>query len=171
MTRFTDAILQSLRTRIIRVFPMQIHSSVEKLTDEQMWWRPNEKSNSIANLILHVSGSLDHYLNFLIGGHPYKRDREAEFAARDTMTKPQLLARLDEMVARGVKTFDGITEARLSGPSSDPEKYDLLVEDLISIATHLSSHTAQIMWIAKMLVEGSLDEVWMKSHKRGGAWK
>lgn len=150
---------------------MQIRSAVEKLDDDQIWWRPNEKSNSIGNLIIHVSGSLDHYLNLGIGGFAYNRDRDAEFAARGTMSKSQLLERLDAMVARAEKTFEAVTEERLMSPSADPERYSFLVEDLVNITTHLSSHTGQIMWIAKMQNEGALDEAWMRSHKRGGAWK
>lgn len=165
------ATIQALRTRVTRVFPMQVRSSLEKVSEEQIWWRPNDKSNSIGNLVLHISGSLDHYLNFAIGGFPYNRDRDAEFAARETMSKEQLVTRFDEMVTRADKTFDGLNEARLIGPSADPERYSFLFEDLLNIAIHMSSHAGQIMWVAKMLNEGGLDEVWMRSHKRGGAWK
>jgi len=150
---------------------MQVRAAVEQLSDEQLWWRPNDQSNSAGNLVLHVSGSLDHYLNKCIGGLRYDRDRDAEFAARGTMTKPELLARLDAMVANAETTFSNLDADRLTGPSGDPERYSFLVEDLINIAVHFSSHAGQIMWIAKMLNEGSLDEAWMRSHKRGGAWK
>jgi uncharacterized damage-inducible protein DinB len=166
-----DAALNALRVRVTRVFPMQIRTAAEKLTDEQLWWRPNEKSNSIGNLIIHISGSLDHYLNRGIGGFPYDRDRDGEFAARGTLSKSQLLARMDEMVGRAEKTFDGLTADRLMGPSADPERYTYLIDDLINITTHLSTHTGQILWVAKMLNEGGLDEAWMRTHKRGGAWK
>ena len=150
---------------------MQVRAAVEKLSDEQLWWRPNEKSNSVGNLVLHISGSLDHYLNKCIGGLDYTRDRDAEFAARGPISKADLLARLDEMLANADRTFSNLNADRLTGPSSDPERYTFLVEDLINISTHFSSHAGQIMWIAKMLNEGSLDEEWMRSHKRGGAWK
>jgi uncharacterized damage-inducible protein DinB len=171
MTDLAAATLNAIKVRITRVLPMQVHTAVEKLTDEQLWWRPNGKSNSIANLILHIAGSLDHYLNRAIGGFAYDRDRDAEFAARDTMSKANLLARLDEMVGRAVTTFDRLTPDRLSGPSTDPDRNNFLIEDLISINTHLADHVGQIVWIAKMLNEGSLDEAWMRAHKRGGAWK
>ena len=171
MPSVPEVTLDALRSRITRVYPMEVHAAVEKLTDDQLWWRPNEQSNSIANLILHLAGSLDHYLNRQIGGFEFERDRPAEFAAREAMTKAQLLARFDEMVNRAVKTFERLTVADLSGPSGDPERYSILIEDLINITTHVANHAGQIVWIAKMLAEGSLDEVWMRAHKRGGAWK
>ncbi|MNN56142.1 hypothetical protein D3C81_1710580 [compost metagenome] len=31
---------------------------INQLTDEQLNWRPNESSNSIANLIVHIEGNI-----------------------------------------------------------------------------------------------------------------
>src|SRR5712691_12322557 len=104
--------LAALRVRITRVFPAQLRAAVDSVTDEQLWWRPNEKSNSIGNLVLHLSGSLNHYLNRNIGGLKFERDRDAEFAARGPMSKSELLAVFDDMVANAEKTFDGVTTER-----------------------------------------------------------
>lgn len=166
-----QAVFEALRKRITGVMPMQVHAAVERLDEGQLWWRPNEKSNSIANLILHLTGSLDHYLNLSIGGFPYKRDRPKEFAERGPMTKADVLALFDAMVARAEQTFGRLTVDRLRTPSAEPDRYTYLVEDLIAIATHVANHVGQIVWIAKSLEEGSLDEIWMRAHKRSGAWK
>jgi Protein of unknown function (DUF664) len=39
-----------------------IRSCVEGLSDEQVWWRPNDASNSIGNLILHLNGNVRQWL-------------------------------------------------------------------------------------------------------------
>src|SRR4051812_9432669 len=135
-----EATLNALRVRITRVFPMQIRSVLDSATEEQLWWRPNEKSNSIGNLILHVSGSLDHFLNRGIGGIPYDRDRDGEFAARGPLSKAQLLERLDGMVGRAETTLAGLSSDRLMGPSADSDRYEYIIDDLINIATHLATH-------------------------------
>jgi uncharacterized damage-inducible protein DinB len=160
-----------LRVRITRVFPDQVRAAVEKLTDAQIWWRPNATSNSIGNLVLHLSGSLNHYLNRNIGGMTYDRNRDAEFAAQGPMPKQELMAIFDDMIAKAEETLGKLAPERLGDPSTDPERLTYLVEDLIGIVTHVSTHTGQILWIAKMLNEGSLDEVWMRTHKRMGGWK
>jgi hypothetical protein len=59
----------------------------------------------------------------------------------------------------------------LTGPSTDPEKNTYLIEDLVTILTHVSTHTGQILWITKMLREGAFDELWMRTHQRLGGWK
>lgn len=163
--------LESLRARICRVFPAQVRKCLEQLSDEQIWWRPNETSNSVGNLVLHLSGSLNHYLNYLIGGIAYDRDRAAEFAERRHIPKADLLAIFDDMVSNADKTFNDITTARLAAPSTDPPKALVLFEDIISIACHIATHTGQIVWITKMLHDGALDEVWMKTHKHLGGWR
>jgi hypothetical protein len=166
-----DLVLHALRTRITGVFPAQLRAAIASLTDEQMWWRPNESSNSIANLMLHLTGSLNHFLNRNLGGMAFDRDRPAEFAERGSLTKAELLARFDDMVARATQTFDGLTPDSLDAPSPEPSMHTAVIEDLINIAIHLSAHTAQILWIAKMFGEADLDDVWMKSHREQGAWK
>jgi hypothetical protein len=169
--RMNDVALAALRTRITRVFPAQVRASLESLTDEQLWWRPNEKSNSIANLVLHLTGSLNHYLNRNLGGLAYERDRATEFAERRMLPKAEVLALFEEMVANAERTFDAMTPDTLASPSPEPTMHAFVVEDLINVATHFSTHAGQICWIAKMLNEGALDEVWMKTHRSAGAWK
>jgi uncharacterized damage-inducible protein DinB len=163
--------LSAFRTRITAVFPAQIRTAVAGMTDEQLWWRPNEKSNSVGNILLHLTGSLNHFLNRNLGGLDYTRDRPAEFGERTAIPKAELLARFDEMVARAEQTFEALTPGRLSDPSPEPTMHSIVFEDLLNITAHLATHAGQIVWIAKMFDEGAFDEVWMRSHKAGGAWK
>jgi len=65
--------LEALRTRITRVLPAQIRSCIEQLSVEQLWWRPNEKSNSVGNLVLHVG-----YSSGNAHGSNCLRDEDAE---------------------------------------------------------------------------------------------
>lgn len=161
----------AFRTRITGVFPAQIRAAVEKLTDEQIWWRPNEASNSIGNILLHLTGSLNHFLNRNLGGLDYTRDRAAEFSERKAIPKAELLALFDEMVANAEKTFETLTPERMNDTSPEPTMHNLVIEDLINVTAHLATHTGQIVWIAKMFDGGALDEVWMRSHRSQGAWK
>ena len=165
-----DITLTALRSRITRVFPAQIRAAVEPLTDEQIWWRPNEQSNSIGNILLHLTGSLNHFLNRNVGGIDYTRDRAAEFAERRTIPKAELLALFEDMVARAERTFDALTPERLGDPSPEPKMHSIVLEDLLNVLAHLANHTGQIVWIAKM-VRGDIGDVWIKTHRSEGAWK
>jgi hypothetical protein len=120
---------------------------------------------------LHLSGSLNHFLNRNIGGFPYDRNRDGEFAERGPVSRAELLATFDGMVAKADKTFDALTVERLGDLSPEQWQNEIVVEDLIGIAVHLSTHVGQIVWIAKMLSGGGLDDVWMRSHREGGGWR
>jgi len=166
-----DLILATLCTRITAVYPAQIRAAVEPLTDDQLWWRPNEGSNSIGNLIMHLTGSLNYFLNRNLGGIPFDRNREAEFAERRTLPKAEVLAAFDAMVAGAERTFASLTPESLETPSPEPKMSTIVVEDLINIATHVATHTGQILWVAKMFDGKALDEIWIKTHRAGGTWK
>lgn len=166
-----DVLLDALRTRITAVFPAQVRGALEPLTDEQLWWRPNEQSNSIGNIVLHLAGSLNHFLNRNIGGIEYERDRAAEFAERRTIPKAELLAIFDDMVAKAERTFAALTPERLGEPSPEPKMHQIVLQDLVNVLAHLSNHAGQIVWIAKMLRGDAIDEIWIRTHKEQGAWK
>ncbi|HVE69887.1 MAG TPA: DinB family protein [Thermoanaerobaculia bacterium] len=166
-----DVLIDALRTRVTGVFPAQIRAAIEPLTDEQIWWRPNEQSNSIGNLLLHLTGSLNLYLNRNIGRIDYTRDRAAEFAERRQIPKAELLALFDDMVARAGRTFDSLTPERLGDPSPEPAMHSYVVQDLVNAFGHLANHTGQIVWIAKMLQGDAVNEIWIRTHRDLGAWK
>jgi len=165
-----DYALEALRVRLTKVFPAQIRSCVEKLNDEQLWWRANEQSNSVGNLVLHVSGGVMHYLCHLVGGFEYSRDREKEFATK-SISKERLLATFDEMVEKTGQTFAKLNVSNLMEPSSVPRFYSTIYEDLLGIAIHVAAHAGQIVYATKLLEEGSLNELWMVTHSEHGAWK
>ena len=157
--------IDSVRSRITKVMPQQIRDCLDLLDDEQIWWRPNEQSNSVGNIVLHITGSLNHYLNRNIGGIPYDRDRAAEFAERRHVSKGELREVFDDMVAKAEQTLESITTMRLGEASPEPKMNNLVIDDLISIATHLANHTGQVVWIAKMLRGNAIDDVWIRAHK------
>jgi uncharacterized damage-inducible protein DinB len=162
--------LEALRVRVTKVLPAQIKSCLDQLDDAQLWWRPNEKSNSVGNLTLHVCGAVQHFLNRGVGGQEYKRDRPAEFSTT-SLAKAELLAILDESISKAEQTFASLEASRLSDPSTEPTYYSTLFEDLFGVAIHVAVHTGQIVYITKMIKEGSIDDLWTQTHRNLGAWR
>lgn len=162
--------LEALRVRITRVFPTQIRTALETLTDEQLWWRPNETSNSIGNIVIHLTGSVNHFLNRDFGGLDFVRDRPAEFAERRMIPKGEVLEAFDRMVSEAERTLAVLDPARLTEPSTEPRINRYVFEDLLNVALHMANHAGQIVWIVKMLQEGAVNEIWIGSHRSTGAW-
>jgi len=76
------AFLRHARFRLRGDYQVKITAAVTELTDEQIWWRPNDASNSVGNLILHLCGNARQWIVSGVGGAPDTRDRASEFAAR-----------------------------------------------------------------------------------------
>src|SRR5262245_44815499 len=109
--------LAALRLRITKVFPDQIRLCLEDLDEQQLWWRPNSESNSIANLVLHLRGSVLHFLYRGVGGMEYQRDRPTEFSTR-AASKEELLSLFDDMVEKATLTFSKLEPGSLGDAST-----------------------------------------------------
>src|SRR5437588_8305958 len=85
----------------------KIERCLEVLSDEDVWWRANEGSNSIGNLLLHLEGSTRAWIAGVAGGARHPRDRQHEFDEREQIPRAALMSRLrrtlteaDEVLAR-----------------------------------------------------------------------
>lgn len=166
-TNLSKTALEAMRSRITRILPAQIRSCVESLSEEQLWWRPNEQANSVGNLVLHVSGSMRHYLSNRVGGIEYERNRPAEFAERGPVPKQQLRATFDETIRQAAQVLDAFDTSRLLDTTDEPDYVPTIFDLIFNIAIHLATHTGQIVYVTKMLKEGSLDELWIRAHRTG----
>ena len=162
-----DAIvLDALHSRITRILPEQIRSCIEELSEEQLWWRPNEGSNSVGNLILHLSGSMRHYLSREIGRLEYTRNRPAEFSERGPVAKEKLLEIFNETISQAAAILDSFDTSRFAQPTSEPGYNPTVFNLLFNISIHLATHTGQIVFVTKMLKEGAVDEIWINTHRK-----
>jgi len=158
------AALESMRRRVAHFLPGQIRQAVQQLTDDELWWRPNTESNSVGNLILHLSGSIRNYLCRSVGGFDYTRDRAAEFAERGPIPREQLLAIFEEMVSQATRTLESFDSERFLDGTEEPDYYPNLLDQICGVVTHLALHTGQIIYVTKMLKAGSLDEIWKRAY-------
>src|ERR1051325_2460810 len=98
MPNTDNAIAQSFLKRaseyLLGDYLPKIERCLEKLTDEQIWWRTNEESNSVGNLILHLCGNARQWIVCGIGSAPDRRNRDSEFEQRDVIPRADLLALL-----------------------------------------------------------------------------
>jgi len=106
-----------------------------------------------------------HYLSRSIGGIEYDRDRPAEFAERGPIPKPQVVSIFDETIAQAAEVLDNFDTSRFLNGTEEPGYYFTVFEQILGIAIHLATHAGQIIFVTKMLREGSLDELWIRAHK------
>ena len=128
----------------------KIRLAVEALSTEDIWWRSNEASNSIGNLVLHLAGNVRQWVVSGIGGEPDSREREAEFAAREGLSGEELLAHLEEAVAETDDTLSALPGADLASMRVIQGLEVSVLDALYHVVEHFSTHTGQIIYISKL---------------------
>jgi uncharacterized damage-inducible protein DinB len=82
MTEFAKDFLAQSRSYLSSDYLPKIERSLEALSDEDVWWRSGEASNSIGNLLLHLEGSTRMWIADVAGGSQHQRNRQQEFDER-----------------------------------------------------------------------------------------
>jgi len=123
---------------------------VEHLSEEDLWWRPNEASNSIGNLMLHLSGNVRQWIVASIGGEAFQRNRDAEFSEKGPLPRAVLVERLKT----GLQDVDQVLAALESNRLVQQvtiQKYDVSVlQAVYHVVEHFSYHLGQILYIYKL---------------------
>lgn len=133
-----------------------LERSRELSIQEQIWQRPNDNSNSIGNLILHLCGNMTQYVIASLGEQEDKRDRDLEFETREGYGKTELLNRLQTTVNEVKMTIRTATEAQLL-KKRDVQGFNFSgMGCVIHAVEHYSYHTGQIAFWVKQLVDEEL---------------
>ena len=134
----------------------KIERCLEKLTDEQIWWRANEESNSIGNLILHLCGNARQWIICGVGGQPDYRNRDSEFEQRDVIARDELLTLLHSTLAEVESTLRSFDPSLLLEHRKIQGNDVELLYAIFHVTEHFSMHTGQIITLTKMLTSSDL---------------
>ena len=135
----------------LRQLESRIEECLERLSPEQIWWRPSEENNSVANLVLHLTGNVRQWILSSVGGEADTRDRDAEFAPHAEADIPRLRSSLRATVERAVQIIQGLSAERLT-QRVRVQGYDESVLGVVyHVVEHFAEHTGQIIYITKAL--------------------
>src|SRR5579862_724583 len=121
----------------------------EGLTDEQLWRRPLEQSNSIGHLMLHLCGNLNHFVGAQLGHTAYVREREREFTESNFPSRAQLFEQLDNAVATFRRVVGQLTEEQMLAPHPS-ERFGTVLKALVHIVSHFALHRGQMSYIVRL---------------------
>jgi uncharacterized damage-inducible protein DinB len=144
------AFLATARWRLVDYYPPKIRRCLDTLSEDDVWWRPNAACNSVGNLILHLCGNVRQWLVSGVGGAADVRDRPAEFAERGPIPKAELLARLDDVLARSAEVFDALAPGELLTPLTVQGYDETRLSAIAHVVEHFSGHVGQIIYITKL---------------------
>jgi uncharacterized damage-inducible protein DinB len=148
--RSTRLFLEVSRSKLLDQYWPRLRSSVESLTGEQVWWRPNEASNSIGNLILHLNGNVRQWLVASFNRLEDTRDRPAEFAERRLIAPAPLLEKLGATMHEASGVLSRLTEADLLDTFRIQGYSVTGLEAVYHVVEHFGMHHGQILYINKL---------------------
>jgi uncharacterized damage-inducible protein DinB len=150
------AFLAEARHHLAEDYLPKIERCLERLTDEQVWWRAGEHSNSVGNLLLHLEGNLQQWVVCGAGGRRDLRERDREFAERRVVPREELLAALRAAVTEAGDVLARLDPAALLEERRVQGLGVTLLAAIFHAVEHFSMHTGQIILLTKVLTGGDL---------------
>jgi uncharacterized damage-inducible protein DinB len=150
------AFITKARSLLLTDYLPKIERCVEKLSDEAVWWRRGEESNSIGNLILHLSGNARQWIVSGIGGAPDTRTRQSEFDERSLISRTELLERLRQTLQEVDAVLANLPPHTILERRIFQGTEETVLDAIFHVVEHFSMHTGQIILLTKMLTESDL---------------
>ena len=154
------AFLDKSRSLLTADYLPKIEHCLDRISTSDVWWRPNECSNSIGNLILHLCRNVTMWIIGGVGALPFERDRQLEFDERRQIPQSDLRNRIRRVVQQAdqvmsaVGSNDLLTRRQIQG-------YDVTVlEAIYHVVEHFGMHTGQIIMLSKARVGEDL-KLWV----------
>ena len=147
--------IDTCRYYVAKEYLPKIRRCLEALTEDDVWWRPNPDSNSVGNLVLHLSGNIRQWIVSGVGGRPDIRERAREFAADGETQgaewdKARLLAHLAATLAEVDETLAELKPEELLRRTTIQGQDVTVLEGVFHAVEHFSMHTGQIIYVTKL---------------------
>lgn len=156
MTSIDEHFVAEARRYLRSVYIEKIERCLEALTDEDVWWRPNEESNSIGNLLMHLNGSTRMWIVSGVGGATDLRERQQEFDERALITSAELRANLRATLEEADKVLASVEGKMLLERRQVRDSNVTVLEAIFHAVEHFSMHAGQIIMLAKMRAKRDL---------------
>ena len=157
--------LESIKKQML-YYKTIAEKAMEQLSEEQLFISVNEDTNSIANIVKHMSGNMiSRWTDFLTsdGEKPW-RERDAEFESFTTSKKDLL-----EIWDKGWKCFfnaiDSLEPNQLSQMIYIRNEGQTALDAINRQLAHYPYHIGQIVFYAKMLKKGDWDSLSIPKNK------
>lgn len=128
------------------------NATFDQLTDDQLFEKNNNETNSIANIVMHLSGNmLSRWTDFLTtDGEKKWRDRDAEFDDK-VVDRATLLQKWEAGWSCLFNTLDSLQESDFQQAVYIRHEAHSVIEAINRQLAHYPYHVGQIVFIGKML--------------------
>lgn len=128
----------------------KVEKCLERLNDEDVWWRPNKESNSIGNLVLHIEGNIREWIVGGVGGLPFERVRQREFDERTEIPRDELIENLRKTVKAADEVLARLDSQILTERREIQGREVTIMRAIYHVVEHFSMHAGQIFLLTKI---------------------
>ncbi len=146
---FLQFFLTEFRRRLYDESMIRIEKCLALLNESEVWYRPNDNSNSIGNLILHLCGNAQQYIVAGLGEALDQRNRQSEFDERGPISKAELWQKVVNLKERIEVVLQNLQTTDLERPVLVQGFQETGLSILVHVVEHFSYHTGQITYIVK----------------------
>ena len=125
----------------------KMRRAVEVIPPDAIWARPNDKSNSVGNLLVHLAGNVRQWIVSGVGGEADTRDRQAEFSARSGPPAEELLERLEDVLTEADAVLAGLSAETLS----EADRARQLAASRVEWTVDFAKVSKRVLWMARDL--------------------
>ncbi len=148
---FHQLLLNETRRRLFEEGVTRIEQCLNMLDEGQIWYRPNEQSNSIGNLVLHLCGNVRQWIVSGLGNTIDTRQRQQEFEEQRPLSTQILLERLHQVMDEVERVLTELTPNDLLQTKTIQGFRETGLSVLVHVIEHFSYHVGQITYITKWL--------------------
>jgi uncharacterized damage-inducible protein DinB len=148
--KLAAVILEQWKLEVPGNYVKRITESLVELPDEEIWWRPNDASNSLGNLMLHLCGNMRQWIIAGLGGAEDIRKRDLEFSEKGPIPRAELVEKLEGVVKEATRVIMRLSAVDLLKRYNIQGFKVIGYEALIHVTTHVAYHSGQVVYVAKM---------------------
>jgi hypothetical protein len=147
----TADFLEFSRWKLVDEYWPRMRECIESLTDAQVWWRPNEASNSVGNLVLHLNGNVQQWLLSPFNHRDDTRNRPAEFTERAGIPRAELIQTLGSTIEQVPRVLSRLTDADLRATFHIQGYTVTGLHAVYQVVEHFGLHYGQVVYVTKLL--------------------
>ncbi|MEL6941518.1 MAG: DinB family protein [Bacteroidota bacterium] len=150
-TDFTAPFLQEIQRRLFEECWPRLEKCLAQLTEAEIWQRPNENSNSIGNITLHLCGNLRQWVVAGLGKAEDIRQRQQEFDERGPLPTKLLLEKMHETMMDVQSVLDKVSTEDLLAMHQVQGFQESGIAILVHVTEHYSYHVGQMTYFVKAI--------------------
>jgi len=153
--RLADDFIRNALFRLDESMRM-ITKSLQFLDETTIWKKPNNASNSVGNIMVHLCGNISQYILSGLAEQGDTRNRDQEFSITGGMSKTALQAKLQQVIEAAKKVIEKSTPEQLLKQYSVQGFQLSGMGIVLHVVEHLSYHTGQLAFYTKLIKDQDL---------------